>query len=623
MNTQEPLIIISIDSLHPNYSDLNYNATNWGGPGDYLMPNVREFRDESAYWPNAMSWLPSVTDPNYLNALAGTHSGQTGITSVIRQVTDVSSDGLVYSLVNVDLAKYPNGEPVETIFHLFDEQKDIAFISNKSWVSPAYGTVVDLVSTEQQPKYVVPPDTYNFYDPPTDIDGSTDLESLKQRILANRFLNTHVSDHWVVEETLEVLQQDQPDVVFVLMGSLDAAQHYLGAIDINDLGQPESWEYNRFGELVSRRNYRVYKEPVLDAIRDVDQAFGDLITGINQIDYYDNANIILLSDHNMETFFANQQESLNITTILEDNGLNLTENSIYISGGLLSSVAQLFWEDDNDPTIQQAEDILETYKVINPQTGILETPWYVINQEEMILGSSEDSLPPLALYNQYFDYNLAWPDLIVLAKNGWPIGAREEVVNSRFDFLASHGSFNTQEIMLAVQGLGLPIGTYDEEAFISDIGVSIMDYYNLNPSYPDLVGRNLKNLTKASEENSPDILIGVDPNSTNSGVEEIDTLTRGGVPNYFLLGDATKVYYNDSDPNTIGNSDYALTTDFMTQDVIELKGTVADYVLAENYTLGSMTDTAIFFDDSVDELIGFVQEVVGLNLNGNDFGFVS
>jgi hypothetical protein len=128
---------------------------------------------------------------------------------------------------------------------------------------------------------------------------------------------------------------------------------------------------------------------------------------------------------------------------------------------------------------------------------------------------------------------------------------------------------------------------------------------------------------EGNEENSPDILIGVDPNSANPGVGEIDTITGGGGPDTFVLGDTTNVYYNDGDSNTIGDGDYALITDFTTQDVIELKGSATDYVLDGNYTLGGNTGTAIFLDQTVDELIGFAQGVTGLSLTSNDFSFVS
>jgi hypothetical protein len=268
---------------------------------------------------------------------------------------------------------------------------------------------------------------------------------------------------------------------------------------------------------------------------------------------------------------------------------------------------------------------------------------------------------------------------------------------------------------------------------------------------------------QGNEENSPDILNGVDPNAVNPGRGEIDTLTGGNGPDTFVLGDANNVYYNnfdynysfqtdfnytgegqfsyDGDPtviiesgsgptnylqslylsvfdpsdqlldsgssvvngisnndfflfefdavnetldildantsasgndpyyfisnaldsggnpvepgttdfnlfafspstndttflgftndilvsrdtNSSGDGDYALITDFTTQDEIQLKGTAADYVLDDSYTIGSSTGTAIFLNETVNELIGFAPGVTGLDLNSNDFTFV-
>ena len=319
---------------------------------------------------------------------------------------------------------------------------------------------------------------------------------MAQITLANEELNnnpdTAPGDHWAVEEALAVLQQDQPDVLYILMGQLDEAQHAFGAIDVDDNGLPKPWIEGPGGEIiVNSRNKTVYKEPVLDTIWDVDQAFGKLITGIEQLEQYDDANIVLLSDHNMETFFANQQELTNVRDILEADGLDLPSNQLFIATVPGSyPVAGLYWQNPDDPTIQTAEDILGAYQLNNPETGDLETPWYILNRDDMISGRPELGIEPLELYNEYFVENLAWPDLYLFAKEGYSI-IGDVSQSTSIPLPAGHGSFSTQEIMLAIQGLDFEEGTYSPDVSISDIGVTLMNYYGLPLPYDGLAGRDL------------------------------------------------------------------------------------------------------------------------------------
>ena len=93
-------------------------------------------------------------------------------------------------------------------------------------------------------------------------------------------------------------------------------------------------------------------------------------------------------------------------------------------------------------------------------------------------------------------------------------------------------------------------------------------------------------------------------------LNNIDTLTGGQGKDTFLLGDATSqtgFYYDDGLENTVGTTDYALITDFsLSQDVVQLAGTSADYTLGSSPS-GLPSGTGIFLDKSLtepDELIG-------------------
>jgi Ca2+-binding RTX toxin-like protein len=76
-----------------------------------------------------------------------------------------------------------------------------------------------------------------------------------------------------------------------------------------------------------------------------------------------------------------------------------------------------------------------------------------------------------------------------------------------------------------------------------------------------------------------DTLIGVSTTS-GFGAGEIDILTGGAGQDTFILGDSSRVYYNDGDPNSRGQFDYAQIIDFnASQDVIQLKGSASAYRL--------------------------------------------
>jgi Ca2+-binding RTX toxin-like protein len=128
-----------------------------------------------------------------------------------------------------------------------------------------------------------------------------------------------------------------------------------------------------------------------------------------------------------------------------------------------------------------------------------------------------------------------------------------------------------------------------------------------------------------------DRLIGVDPliagGRVGFGAGEVDTFIGGAGKDTFILGDATRVYYEDGDPLTTGESDYAAIADFNPdRDVIQLKGS-ADVYNLDFFTTGEgRIDAALLFDAGVtarEELIGILQNVSPeLNLTVPAFTFV-
>jgi Ca2+-binding RTX toxin-like protein len=128
-----------------------------------------------------------------------------------------------------------------------------------------------------------------------------------------------------------------------------------------------------------------------------------------------------------------------------------------------------------------------------------------------------------------------------------------------------------------------------------------------------------------------DRLIGVEPVVAGSGggfgAGEVDVLTGLSDSDTFVLGDAERVYYDDSDPLTTGESDYALITDFnASQDVIQLKGTAELYSLDFFTSESGTIEAALIYDPGVTargEVIGILPNVSSdLSIAAPAFTFV-
>jgi Ca2+-binding RTX toxin-like protein len=124
-----------------------------------------------------------------------------------------------------------------------------------------------------------------------------------------------------------------------------------------------------------------------------------------------------------------------------------------------------------------------------------------------------------------------------------------------------------------------------------------------------------------------DLITGVasaPPINSNPGLGEIDILTGGSGSDRFSLGDQFAAYYDDQ-----GTSDFAVITDFTQLDNIVLNGKLNDYSVVQNQAnvvpgLGLIQGTGILKKgaNGTNDLIGIVQNIVGLNLNSSVFQFV-
>jgi hypothetical protein len=490
------VIVIAIDSLHPAYVDMNALATGAGGPGNWLMPNVRAFVEGASFWPAARGHAPYATDMNHLNILGGTNSGLTGIIGVSKQVTGWNLLGAVLEEIHVSMARYPDGGSVETLLHKVKEGGGkTAFLANKGWVAEMYAPApADITVTgKSYPAYLAAPTHVSWHDnPQTDPDATCDPESLKQitllALMSASKPEEHPRDSWIANAAVEVVAREQPDFTYVLLGDLDHGQHFLGAVD-----RPQEWTLGQYTppagcapklryRLVSRRNPAIYKEPVLDLIRDVDLAFGQLMQGLAAGGHLQDSVVVLVSDHAMTNHLYREgiEVHTDINKFLGDKGLT-PKGSYYLYGA--SSVGALFWRPFfkllHPGVVAKAKaELLSSARLApNPETGQLELPWDVLDRVEMMAGRPDLGIDPLELYNAFFVQQGVWPDLVVFARNGWSLPSGSFNVGGgggKMLFIAGHGAPDTAPVVIAVQGLGFAPGARcAEDARLADVAVTL------------------------------------------------------------------------------------------------------------------------------------------------------
>ena len=512
------VLLISIDSLPPEYLELNSRGERNGRAGDWLMPNVREFLGRGTWFRDARCYMPAATDMNHLNAVAATSSAQTGVIGISQQAVNWNPDDTVnLSPISLSWARDDRGRPVDTLFNAFKRRwprSRSLYASGKPWVAEMFRTDssdVDMFLTGSlRPSYIEPPVGRNFYDPPGDSDGIPDRESFYQKSFCNRAYIKNPehfpSDSWIVQASLRMLDREKPDLAVILLAQMVDAQHGLGAAVNPDEFEKRKLLFNGYVS-VSRYNSQVYREAVLDAVRDVDRQFGRLLDGLSRMPYYRDAIVVLYSDHghvtHRSTIWSNFDPRLNtdISKILYRAGVidERGRRGIGFSAGTGSSMGELMFQADTIAErrrkAEEARRALMAHEVLDENTGRYVCPWYFVGEREMI-----DGLPgvcgPGELYHRHFaGHNktgeIHWPDFFVFMKDGWQLPVSRGFVANLGQqlpwyypdavnlFLGGHGSNDTVNIVMAIAGPGMKKGSvvvdpeFRKNYRISDIAMTL------------------------------------------------------------------------------------------------------------------------------------------------------
>jgi predicted AlkP superfamily pyrophosphatase or phosphodiesterase len=524
-NTSLPgrIILVALDAFHPKYLTLDARGRTGGAAGNWLTPNLRRYLAKGTWYPGARDHLPSATDMNHLNAVAGTSSGQTGVVGVGSQFRGWGSDGKpVVDKIHVADFRDDKGRPIDTLFHAFKRRwpsSHTAYVSGKDWVAEGYrstGAVDTIVTGSDHPSYVQSPVGESVYDPPSDSDARCDPESARQKeisLLIKNAAEKTPPDSWIVSATLALYANEAPDLAYVLLAQTDDAGHALGAAHLPSEYSPTG-DYdppllcvNHFDyRYVSGRDSVIFREPVLDNIRQVDQEFGRLMDGLESMGMLADATVVVLSDHAMVTHLRSSQiqpRSTDYVGALVDAKLVTADSIIPYSA---TSYAAVYLHPSIKQNVPAAKQVLAGMKAYNVETRRVESPWWVLDRDEM-----KNGLPgvvgPGELYHDYFvdadnEKTLAWPDLFLFAKAGFQIPAYGGMLanldidlpvdNLRLSlFVGGHGSVDTQPILMAfVRPGGKASQVLEKDVRISDISPTLRSLFGLD-TLSTAVGRDL------------------------------------------------------------------------------------------------------------------------------------
>lgn len=123
-------------------------------------------------------------------------------------------------------------------------------------------------------------------------------------------------------------------------------------------------------------------------------------------------------------------------------------------------------------------------------------------------------------------------------------------------------------------------------------------------------------------DETDELMSGVDTGAPNPGRGEVDVFVGAEGADTFVFGNAGGSYYDDGIATDEGRGDFGFVWDFQVgTDEILLAGMASDYVLTEDHA-GLPEGTAIWLaglEDDTDELVGLLNGITGLDLNGNSF----
>jgi predicted AlkP superfamily pyrophosphatase or phosphodiesterase len=473
------IIYVAVDGLQPEYMYLNAKGTGPGSSGDWLMPNVQQFIGRSTTYKNAFDSLPSTTDANHVNALSGCRSGQTGIPAVFYCYYGRDANGATVSgQGDSSILRYgPEGKPLLTAFDVAKHANPKAYTAiatGKNWMAKYFqkeqGGVDLVLNGRNMPPYIKSPSQYTLGDPSTDLDPQ---DPSPKADFANWGAHPGLfpDDRWIMNGAMRLIDNEDPDVIYILLGAMDDVQHQCGtswdSAEWDDNGTESLWDDIN---LISPLGVR--DEP-LDVAREVDNLFGNLLNYLYQRGTLTNSYVVLLSDHG---FMTSDPNKIDLRRILDDAGLIYKEDYDAFGGGGLAMFYGVRPEQEG-----AFEAALENAPLVIPE--LTRNPWVVLNRAEMKTGVDQATgrrvAGPRELYSEfYIEHEVLstdqqkWPSFYVFFDGLYQsesmfMQAGEYAEWGRY-FVGNHGGLKTNRIALVAYGPGFQKG----KAIIDDVSIA-------------------------------------------------------------------------------------------------------------------------------------------------------
>lgn len=545
VNNQPKVYLLIIDGASPLYVRLDrHGSLNTDTDANYLMPNIRNFMQNAARFPDARDSLPATTDPNVFGILSGSWPGTSGIPTVGYQFKGWDAQGAeVITYMSAEKIRY--GQTGQRVLSIFDVAKSkdyggdnetfTALIAGKFhipylfqfYTHPGLHPQLDILdgatdnSTDNggvlrplsHTEYLLPPQEYVLGDPCTDNNASSDRDGVNieppnqyKMILSGLEASgsepeKYPSDRWIAESALRIIAVEDPDIFAVHLGNVDKVEHGAGAADI-----PAEWiDFGTPGILwddINIFNRNANRETVLDVIYEADNCTGLILNTLNRRKTLDTSITVIASDHGQQTYMNDQ---LNVKDILNNAG-NLFNDYVhwYFS---TQEVCFLYLNNKSDAAI--IETALENYTVLHPVLDTTTYPFAVINQDEMLndfdnglYGFGQFGRTPNGRRSELFsewlidfttDNNskVVWPDLMVNTNKRFQFTRSEDDMTS---VVGGHSGKRTMNVMFAIKGPDFKEGnmtTADNDTSLVDIVPTI--YKALGWAAPENVDGRILN----------------------------------------------------------------------------------------------------------------------------------
>ena len=486
---------LSLDSLGPEYLNLNAKGIGPGKDGDWLMPELHAFLQDAVFFPRHKSHLVSATDMNHASYLSGAYPGRLGLYSVQVYMFGFDDQGwAIWRSTPHDLMYWgAQGRPVTTIFNVVKDpvwggnpSGFTAYVSGKDWVPEHYRNPVfgldRIVTVTDYPDYVSA--TSHEFKPGESIRYM--LESRLHKLNHPEFALWE--DIYTTDQAIQVIDNEDPDVCYILLGGVDEAGHYFGSGK-----DPAEWDDHNTPEDLSDDSSRINPSGnrlgIIKTVKNADEQLGRLLGYLKERGAYDQAYIVIESDHNLET---NSFVGPPLQKILPAKGYSKKKDYYLFTG---SQLGVLFLRRDDPALLAALEKALEDYLWKSPFTGEMECPVIVLNREEMKTGIDQATgtrvTPAMELYSEYYiehpkPEGLRWPDLFLFPKSNlqFPsIGAGFGNIGLGvlpFDvppftvYVGGHGGPSTQPALLGIRGPGIPRGGIEPiETHPSDVAPTL------------------------------------------------------------------------------------------------------------------------------------------------------